>query len=60
MDSNVDIYQMTNQTIHIAVIVTCHNRKEKTIASLRSVFNAQEFYNSLTNLYKHEKNVATD
>lgn len=38
---------MTNQTIHIAIIVTCHNRKEKTIASLRSVFNAQEFYNSL-------------
>lgn len=38
---------MTPQTINIATILTCHNRKQKTIASLRSVFNAQEFYNSL-------------
>ena len=28
----------------IAVLITCHNRKEKTISSLASLFKAQEYY----------------
>ena len=32
--------------IHIATIITCYNRKEKTISSLRHMYAAQEYYNS--------------
>lgn len=40
---------MTNITINIAILLTCHNRKKKTLASLRSIFIAQEAYISLRN-----------
>lgn len=32
--------------IRIATIITCYNRKEKTISSLRHMYAAQEYYNS--------------
>lgn len=37
---------MDSKTIQIAVILTCHNRKVKTLMSLQSLFVAQEYYNS--------------
>lgn len=34
------------ESVDIAVLLTCHNRKEKTIACLRSLFLSQDDYNN--------------
>lgn len=36
---------MDNQPYNIAALVTCHNRKEKTLAALRTLFTAVDNYN---------------
>lgn len=36
---------MENRPYHIAVLVTCHNRKTKTLAALRTLFTAVNKYN---------------
>lgn len=32
-------------TIHIATILTCFNRKDKTLSCLRHLYDAQDYYN---------------
>lgn len=41
---------MNNSNYHIAVLLTCHNRREKTIKSLNSLFESFETYNNNSNV----------
>lgn len=40
---------MTKNSLNIAAILTCHNRKAKTLSSLESVFSALNAYNLTSN-----------
>jgi len=49
-----------NKQYHIATLITCHNRKEKTIKSLRALFNTVDRYNQKKENFLYIKIFLTD